>query len=586
MRRSIFSKILVLVISVSFILGISVFLVALRELDQDLEEALIERSKLFAQGVAKDIETGYLINILENKPLTEITSFEGTLFLWVVQPNGSIYFSDNPEMIGKIVKDNALKQTEIIVKDSIFPETGEKIKLISYPLNLGIGEDPWSLFIGVSLESISAARNRLFFVSSGLFAVVFALLVLLSFYLSKRVIKPLKELEKGVKIIGKGDLSYQIKLSTGDEIEDLSHAFNRMAKNLEQQYIFLEEEKSKTLAIIDNFSDGLLVFDKNNKLVLINPKAQYFFKLKKQNIVGKSIPELLEIVAIKPLAELLNKKVKKEIFRQKFKVEEDLTLEISTVSVIRKREELGSLVILHDITREKLIERMKNEFVSLVAHQLRTPLSAIKWITRMILDEELGEINEEQRDFLKDSYSANEKMIVLIKNLLDIAKIEEGRYIFEQSAVDIEKIIEDVIDSYKEKIKKGGLKVEFKRPRKKTPKIRIDGEKMQIAIDNLVGNAIAYTLKGGKVTVSLRAGEKKLEFSIKDSGVGISKEQQKRVFSKFFRGDNVVKIETEGNGLGLYIAKNIVEAHGGRIWFKSQVNKGSTFYFTIPVKSV
>jgi signal transduction histidine kinase len=112
----------------------------------------------------------------------------------------------------------------------------------------------------------------------------------------------------------------------------------------------------------------------------------------------------------------------------------------------------------------------------------------------------------------------------------------------------------------------------------------MDVEKMQIAIDNLIRNAIRYILRGGKVTVSLKCGEKEIEFFVKDKGVGIPKQQQKRVFTKFFRGANVMRMETEGAGLGLYIAKNIIEAHGGRIWFESELGKGTTFYFTIPIK--
>jgi signal transduction histidine kinase len=128
------------------------------------------------------------------------------------------------------------------------------------------------------------------------------------------------------------------------------------------------------------------------------------------------------------------------------------------------------------------------------------------------------------------------------------------------------------------------IKFEFKKPEKKLPEVKIDVEKIKLAIQNFLENAIRYTKPGGEVIISLKYLEGKIEFSIKDTGVGISKDQQARVFTKFFRGANVIRMETEGSGLGLFIAKNIIEAHGGRIWFESEEGKGATFYFTLPVK--
>ena len=360
-------------------------------------------------------------------------------------------------------------------------------------------------------------------------------------------------------------------------------ALMNMLKDVEEEKERAEEEKNKTLAIITNFVDGILVFDKANNLLLINPQAKDFFGIKKEVIIGKPISELSKVTILKPLIELYKKKTKK-VFREELGIREDLILEMSTVPVIREKERLGTLVILHNVTREKLIEKMKNEFVSLSAHQLRTPLSAIKWTTKMVLDEELGKINKEQREFLQDSYDSNERMIALINNLLNVARIEEGRYIFEPILANIEEIIKNVMDSYKKEVKIRGLKVEFKKPKNKLPQVMVDVEKMQIAIDNLIRNAIRYTSKDGKVTVSLKCDKEKIEFSVKDTGVGIPKNQQKRIFTKFFRAANVMRMETEGAGLGVFITKNIIEAHKGKIWFESEPGKGTTFYFTIPIK--
>jgi len=373
------------------------------------------------------------------------------------------------------------------------------------------------------------------------------------------------------------------EIKEAKELEKTTEALLNMLEDTERARGEAEEEKDKTLAIITNFVDGLLVFDKENKLSLINPQAEDFFGIKAAQIVGKTIPEFAGIPTLELLVGLLGREIK-AIFRKELPVKENLILEVSTIPIMREEEKVGTLVILHDITREKAIERIKTEFVSLAAHQLRTPLSAIKWTLRMLLDEDLGKITKAQREFIGKTYQSNERMISLINDLLNVTRIEEGRYLYKPTLTNIENITQFVINSYKEEVEKRKLKFEFKKPKKKLPKAMVDVEKIRLVIQNLLDNAIRYTKPGGTVTVFLKHIKKEIELSVRDTGVGIPKDQQERVFTKFFRGANVMRMETEGSGLGLFITKNIVEAHGGRIWFESEEGKGTTFYFTLPAK--
>ena len=368
-----------------------------------------------------------------------------------------------------------------------------------------------------------------------------------------------------------------------EDVDESRKALTNMLEDVEEARRRAEEERNKTLAIITNFVDGLLTFDVKGKLTLINPQAEQLLDVKKEEVVGKTILELSSFPAIEPIASYLGREIK-GVFRKEIPIKQDLTLEISTVPIMSDEEKLGTLVILHDITREKMIERMKTEFVSIAAHQLRTPLSAIKWTLRMLLDGDLGEITPEQREFVEKTYRSNERMINLINDLLNVTRIEEGRYLYKPVPTDIVPLVKSVVDAYKEEAKKKKLKLEFKKPAKKLPKIIIDAEKITLAIQNLIDNAIRYTPPQGKVAVSLRPGKKEIEFLVKDTGVGIPGEQQDRIFTKFFRGANAIRMETEGSGLGLFITKNIIEAHGGKIWFESKENQGTTFYFTLPIK--
>ncbi|MEK9165910.1 MAG: cache domain-containing protein, partial [Patescibacteria group bacterium] len=241
----------------------------------------------------------------------------------------------------------------------------------------------------------------------------FFLLLIISYLLSSKIVIPLKKLIMATKKVAVGELDAKIKIKTGDEIEDLAKSFNQMAKDLKKSRDSLidmledveeaqgkaEEEKNKTLAIITNFADGLLVFDVENNLSLINAQAVKFLNINSNDIINRPILELSAFPTVEPIVRLVGGEIRK-VFRKKVQFTEDLVLEISAVPIMRKEEKLGNLIILHDVTREKMIERIKSEFISIASHQLRTPLSVIKWTLKMCLDGDLGKFTQEQNNFL------------------------------------------------------------------------------------------------------------------------------------------------------------------------------------------
>jgi two-component system sensor histidine kinase VicK len=369
---------------------------------------------------------------------------------------------------------------------------------------------------------------------------------------------------------------------TEGELKKSQIALMNMLEDTEEAWRAADEEKNKTQEIIASLNDGLLFFDKKNQLSLMNPQAERFFGIEKEEVVGKSVLDFFQLPELRGLAALLGRNIER-LFRKELKLTENFILEVSTVPLMTRGKSMGYLVILHDVSREKIVERMKTEFVSISAHQLRTPLSAIKWTLKMLLDGDLGKVTPEQEEFIKKTYESNERMIRLINDLLNVTRIEEGRYLYRLVPHDLCDLIQSVLDSYKDEVKKRKVVVNFKKPKKELPKIKLDAEKMKLVLQNLIDNAIKYTPQKGKVTISLSYDKKEVIVSIKDSGVGIPKDQQDRIFTKFFRGANVLIRETEGTGLGLFITKNIIEAHKGKIWFDSKLGKGTTFYFSIPL---
>jgi len=390
--------------------------------------------------------------------------------------------------------------------------------------------------------------------------------------------------EKGMIIgffLGVFDLTEINK--TQDELKRSQVALLNILEDTDEARQRAEGEREKTEAIINSFSDGLLVFDQEDNLILVNPMAENYFGVKKEEIINQAATSLADYPQFKPLNLLLKAKVKNDS-RQDLELNPSLIADVSIVKMKKGTSGVGYFIVLHDITREKIVEKLKTEFVSISAHQLRTPLSAIKWTLRMLLDGDMGKISKEQEEFLNRTYRSNERMIDLVNSLLNVTRIEEGRFLYKPTLIDVGEMVRALIESYRIEIEKKKIKFQFKKPAKFLPQIWGDAEKIQLAFQNLIDNAIRYTLSGGKVEISLRQIKGMIEFKVEDEGVGIPENQQERLFTKFFRGSNVMRLDTEGTGLGLFITKNVVEAHGGKIEFKSKENKGSTFWIFLPIK--
>jgi signal transduction histidine kinase len=210
----------------------------------------------------------------------------------------------------------------------------------------------------------------------------------------------------------------------------------------------------------------------------------------------------------------------------------------------------------------------------------------MRWMLKELIEEKKGKLNERQKEYLKDLYLNSERMVQFLNDLLSAIRIEEGRFLRKKEPFSLEAIVELVIKLFQSRIEERKINLKYERPTQKLPLVKVDVEGIKTVIENLLDNAIRYTPEGGEVEISLTAPvtETEVQFSIRDSGIGIPDEEKERIFTRFFRASNAIKKETEGSGLGLYISKNIIEAHGGKIWFESKEGKGTTFYFTLPIE--
>jgi len=385
--------------------------------------------------------------------------------------------------------------------------------------------------------------------------------------------------------------SFQPEEGIDKKLEDFKLNMMNALKNL-------EEERNKTLAIVSNFIYPIVVLNKENRILLFNQAARkklgfvpsdYGKRLSNKGITLNSFKGLIrrdftskilekEKATGRLIEELAINKTGQTIF---YKV-----ITTKVVSTANPKESLGTMKVFYDVTRERMIDQMKSEFISIAAHQLRSPLSAIKWSLEVLLEGDMGKLNKEQKETITAAYQSNERMIELVNDLLNVSRIEQGRFGYNFKKENLAKIVKKIAEESGQlaKSKNVKIKVEIKQ---EDLLAEIDVEKIELAFQNLVENAIKYTLSGGEVEVRAKEDKKRkgIVLEIKDTGVGIPQEEEGKLFTKFFRASNVKKMDTAGTGLGLFIVKNIIDQHKGKIKIESKLGKGTTVFVFLPRKA-
>ena len=241
-----------------------------------------------------------------------------------------------------------------------------------------------------------------------------------------------------------------------------------------------------------------------------------------------------------------------------------------------------AVIITNSFERLAEANRMKSEFVSIVSHQLRSPLSNLRWALELLMSGKLGKIEEKQTEYFKIIKENSNRMTELIKDLLIVSRIETAKLLIKKMEFSLEDLVKELIKEFTPFARASNVEIKF-RAKENLPKIFADQSQIRLVIENFLDNAIRYIKGIGVVEIKIESQEKNIYFEIKDTGVGIPKEEQKYIFQKFFRSENVLRYQTQGSGLGLYISKAIIEKSEGEIGFKSQEGIGSTFWFTLPL---
>ncbi len=359
----------------------------------------------------------------------------------------------------------------------------------------------------------------------------------------------------------------------------------------------LINEKQRVDNIIFSMNDGVVVYDRDFEIKLFNKAAEGIFGISEKEVLGRKIsPESVKEPNLGVLTRVIFQSLAPQIIRRSNEGEypqvvdisftdPHLELRVSTDRMLNESGEIsGFLKIVRDRTREVDLVRAKSDFITVAAHQLRTPLSAVNWVFQSLRGEKL---DAGEKDLVNTGLSASGNLQKIVEDLLNVAKIEEGKFGYNFQKTDLVAFFQSLIGQALPVAKEYNVKVYMEPPQEQVMEADIDAERMSLVAANLLENAIKYNVANGQVVLSVERQADAPYFLVKvsDTGMGMSQETLDKLFTKFYRGENAANKEANGSGLGLYMVRNIIRRHGGKIWVESNLNRGTTFYFTIPTDS-
>lgn len=375
--------------------------------------------------------------------------------------------------------------------------------------------------------------------------------------------------------------------------EKTKQAMLNVMEDLAAAKALIEVEKAKDESMLASIGEGLIAVNNECKIMVINDAAEKMLGWKAKELIGKELINLvLEDEAGHSISSekrpiniaLTNGRTTNGTFFYVRKDKTRIPLAITVTPIKLDREIIGAVDIFRDITREKEIDRAKSEFVSLASHQLRTPLGIAKWYIEAIREEGyFDNVPQVAKEYLDEVYKSNERLLSLVRDLLSISRIDQGKVRDTPKLMDIPGLIKDVVKAMSILAAKNNITLYLNLKNRKVPNIFIDPLRLQEVIENLVANAITYSNSDGKIEIIIEKRDRMIFIAIKDTGIGISKEDKKKLFTKFFRSEKATIKNAEGSGLGLYVVKSYVDGWGGSIAVESSEGKGSTFTLTLPI---
>lgn len=593
--------------------------------DYTYENALGKPTVGFAQPVMSGPDVAGAVFVIMNvHDLSADTTLsvlpEGAVF-GVLDPRAVSILRgpDNDKWVGKELPESELT-AEILARKagaaSLIGEDGMQ-RLYAFVPIAGIGLPTGYVYVGIPRDlAFSAVRSASY--RAGAIAFPLGILALwstltLGDLLVLRRIRKLVEAMRGVAVGDAGITPDDVPGGMG-ELDELTAIFERMhhklvdtMSNTDQKVLtrtadlefnkgMAELEKARTEALIASIGEGVIATDKEGRIIFINQEAERAMGWIAPELVGKKEQDVIQFLdadgkmmdpELRPTRIALKtgeKSVLASFPKPYSLVCKDGTkypVNVTVSPVAFGKEIIGAIEVIRDITDEAEFDKRKSEFISIASHQLRTPLAATKWLTDMLRKGDVGALEPKQQELVDKLFVANERMVVLVNELLNVSRLDAGVSKPSPEPTDFVELVDGVLSEAMPLLAAKKQTLTF--DKKPLPMAMVDALLIREVVANVVSNASKYSKDGGVVTVTLEHRGDELLVAVKDDGIGIPKADQNQLFKKFFRAGNALKSAVQGTGLGLYFVKSVVELSGGKIWFTSEEGKGTTFFFTVPI---
>lgn len=444
------------------------------------------------------------------------------------------------------------------------------------------------VYIRANLESVYQNVNNitLIFVVAALIAITIGLI--LAVLISRAITRPIEEMRQRTIQIARGDYSGQVQIYGDDELGQLAEAVNELSVRVEESQESTESERRRLDSVLGYMTDGVLATDRRGRITIVNEMATDFLNLENDQIVGKSILDILDLRGTFTLRDLLENQ--EQVVLDLSDDDQDLILHASFALIQRESGFISGLVcVLHDVTEQQKIDQDRKRFVSNVSHELRTPLTSMKSYIEALV-EGAWKDPEVAPNFLKVTQEETDRMMRMINDLLNLSRMDLGTARLEREYVNLNELFNHILDRFDMILKNSdkpdknySIKRDFTR---RDIWVEVDTDKIQQVLDNIMNNAIKYSPDGGVITCRLLETHRHVILSISDQGLGIPRKDLGKIFDRFYRVDKARSRKQGGTGLGLAISKEVIEAHRGRVWVDSQEGKGSTFYISLPYEPI
>jgi two-component system phosphate regulon sensor histidine kinase PhoR len=397
--------------------------------------------------------------------------------------------------------------------------------------------------------------------------------------LAGQIIKPIHKIINISRRFSRGDFNHKIFVSSGDELEELAGALNKMAQGLEDKIREIEIKNQHLVAILESMVEGIIVVDKATRIISVNTTIEKIFRAQRQNLDGRVF---IEAIRNNDIAVIIEEVLEKGEFKScelSISWPVQRIFQIDASPVFEKEEVSGCLLVIHDMTDIKKLETMRKDLVANVSHELKTPLTSIKGFIETLLEGAL-EDKEHSRHFLQIIQNHANQLDSLVNDLLDLSYLESKEIALERKEINIRDFVSDILSGFRSQLKKTSVSVDNDLPSGLV--ISIDVDKIGQVLTNLIGNAIKFNRENGTAKIYSQDLGSKIKIFIEDSGIGIPPKDIPRIFERFYCVDKGRSRELGGTGLGLSIVKHIVQLHGGEVGVESIEGLGSKFWFTLP----